>query len=333
MGATAGEDLAASERRPTPRRLLAGEVTAGFVCGAIGEAALLEQLGADALWVGGHVASPNPSPEAMVALAQLVASTSRAVVGTAILLLPLYHPVLVAKQVADLDRASGGRVALGIGVGGEYPAEFAALGVPLAGRGRRTDEAVGLLRRLWTGQEVSHTGAEFSVPPVRVHPAPLQDGGPPVVVAGRQEPAMRRAGRLGDGWMPYLYSPGRYDRSVARIRQHAADAGRDLAGFGWCLFVPFAVDRDGARARRTAAEFLGGTYRQDFTELVPRVTAAGTTEEVTARLVEYVAAGARHLVLLACDRRQAVAQAALVLGEVLPEVRRLSGDRPGPTGG
>lgn len=325
MDPPAGEDAPASAGAAVaPRRLLAGGISAGFVCGAVGEASLLEQLGAEALWVGGHVASPNPSPEAMVALAQLVASTSRAVVGTAVLLLPLYHPVLVAKQLADLDRASGGRVAVGIGVGGEYPAEFAALGVPLASRGRRTDEAVGLLRRLWTGEEVAHAGADFSVPAVRVHPAPLQDGGPPVVVAGRQEPAIRRAGRLGDGWMPYLYSPGRYRRSVDRVREHAATAGRDLAGFGWCLFVPFAVDPDGGRARRTAAEFLGATYRQDFTELVPRVTAAGTADEVTARLAEYVAAGARHLVLLACDRRQAVAQAALVLGEVLPQLRRLA---------
>lgn len=307
---------------PSPRRLLSGGVTLGFVTGGTGEARLLEQLGAEALWVGGHVASPNPSPEAMVALAQLAAVSTRAVVGTAILLLPLYHPVLVAKQVADLDRVSDGRVALGIGVGGEYPAEFGAMGVPLAGRGTRTDESVALLRRLWTAEEVTHRGTHFDVPPVRVHPAPVQSGGPPVVVAGRQEPAMRRAGRLGDGWMPYLYSPNRYRRSVQRVRDHAEASGRSLDGFGWCLFLPFCIAADGPKARRTAAEFLGGTYRQDFTELVPRVTAAGTLGEVIDRLTEYVVAGARHLVLLSCDRGAAVAQAELVLREVLPEVRR-----------
>ncbi len=313
----------------SPRRLLSGGVTFGFVTGGTAEARLLEQLGAEALWVGGHVASPNPSPEAMVALAQLAAVTQRAVVGTSILLLPLYHPVLVAKQVADLDRASDGRVALGIGVGGEYPAEFDAMGVPLADRGARTDESLALLRRLWTAEEVTHRGTHFDVPPVRVHPAPAQPGGPPVVVAGRQEPAMRRAGRLGDGWMPYLYSPNRYRRSVERVRDHAEAAGRSLDGFGWCLFLPFCIASDGRDARRAAAEFLGGTYRQDFTELVPRVTAAGTVDEVADRVTEYVAAGARHVVLLSCDRAAGLAQATLALGEVLPEVRRRVGPLPG----
>lgn len=306
----------------SPRQWLgADRVSAGIVAGAPEDAVAFEALGAESLWVGGHIASPNPSPEAMVALAQVAAVTTAAFVGTSILLLPLYHPVLVAKQVADLDRGSGGRVILGVGVGGEYPAEFAAMGVAVGERGRRTDEAIPLLRRLWGGEEVDHAGRHFSVPPVRIHPAPSQPGGPPIVVAGRQEPAQRRAARLGDGWMPYMYSPRRYRESVARIEEHAAAAARSLDGFGWCLFLPFCIDPDGAAARRRAAEFLGGTYRQDFTELVPRVTAAGTADEVAERLGEYVAAGARHLVLLPCDRRRALEQVAEVLEQVVPALR------------
>src|SRR5690606_170936 len=111
-------------------------------------------------------------------------------------------PAIVAKQVADLDRATGGRVVLGVGVGGEYPAEFRACQVPVSERGRRADEAIRVIRRLWTAETITHGGPFYPMEEVRVHPAPLQPGGPPIVVAGRKEPAMVRAARLGDGWMP-----------------------------------------------------------------------------------------------------------------------------------
>ena len=113
----------------------------------------------DSLWVGGHVASRNPSPEALMGLARLAATTERVKVGTSILLLPLYPPALVAKQIADLDRATDGRVILGVGVGGEYPQEFRALQVPVKERGRRADEMIPLIRRLWTAREITTTGA------------------------------------------------------------------------------------------------------------------------------------------------------------------------------
>ena len=91
------------------------------------DVAAMEDLPIDSLWVGGHVASPNPSPEAMVALARLSAATHRVIIGTSVLLLPLYEPAIIAKQVADIDAATGGRVVLGVGIGGEYPAEFPRL--------------------------------------------------------------------------------------------------------------------------------------------------------------------------------------------------------------
>ena len=187
------------------------DIQVGFVAGGDPkQASAMEQLPIDSLWTGGHIASNNPSPEAMMNLARLSAVTERVKVGTSILLLPLYEPAIVAKQVADLDRATGGRLILGVGIGGEYPAEFRACHVPITERGRRTDEAIGLLRTLWTAQPITHDGRFYAMEDVRVHPAPAQPGGPPIVVAGRKEPAMRRAALLGDGWMPYLYSPRRY---------------------------------------------------------------------------------------------------------------------------
>ena len=258
----------------------------------------LEARPIDSLWVGGHVASRNPTPEAMMALARLSAATERVEIGTAILLLPLYPPAIVAKQIADLDRATGGRVVLGVGVGGEYPQEFRACRVPLAERGPRTDEAIPLLRRMWSGETISHDGPFHAMTDVRIHPAPARPGGPPIVVAGRKQPAMRRAARLGDGWFPYLYSPERYAASVATVRAEAVAVGRDLdaEGFGWYVFVFVNVDPDGDAARAAVARTLGGTYDQDFAPMVDRVAAAGTVAEVTARLCAFVDAGARHLV-------------------------------------
>ena len=256
-----------------------------------------EALPIDSLWVGGHVASRNPSPEAMQSLARLVALTERVRVGTSILLLPLYPPALVAKQIADLDRASGGRVTLGVGIGGEYPEEFRAMQVPISERARRTDEAIPLIRRLWTGEYVTHEGPHYPMDDVRIHPSPLQTGGPPIIVAGRKEPAMRRAARIGDGWFPYLYSPERYAESVTVVRAAARENGRDLSHFEWCAFVFVNVNPDARAARNAAARSLGGTYDQDFGSFIDRVAAAGTAAEVTARLNAFYDAGVRHFVL------------------------------------
>jgi alkanesulfonate monooxygenase SsuD/methylene tetrahydromethanopterin reductase-like flavin-dependent oxidoreductase (luciferase family) len=258
----------------------------------------LEGRPIDSLWTGGHIASRNPSPEAMVGLVRLATLTERVAVGTSILLLPLYPPALVAKQIADLDRATGGRVMLGVGVGGEYPQEFSAVQVLIEERGRRTNEMIPLLRRLWTAQDVTHDGRFYPMQNVKIHPPPMQPGGPPIIVAGRKEPAVRRAALLGDGWFPYLYSPRRYADSVATIRRSAADAGRDLAGFQWCVWLFLNINPDGDIAREEAARTMGGTYNQDFRAMVDSVAAAGTASEVAAKLQSFYDAGARHFIFL-----------------------------------
>lgn len=274
-----------------------GGVRIGLVGGGDArEVEALESRALDSLWAGGHVASRNPTPEAMMGLARLAALTERVKVGTSILLLPLYPPALVAKQIADLDRATNGRVILGIGVGGEYPQEFRACQVPLDERGRRTNEMLPLLRRLWTAEEITHEGRYYSMEDVRIHPAPVQPGGPPIVVAGRKEPAMRRAATMGDGWFPYLYSPRRYAASVETIKDCAAEVGRDLSSFEWLAFVFVNVNPDGDTAREEAARSMGGTYNQDFSAMVDSVAAAGTADEVTAKMQAFHDAGVRHFV-------------------------------------
>jgi alkanesulfonate monooxygenase SsuD/methylene tetrahydromethanopterin reductase-like flavin-dependent oxidoreductase (luciferase family) len=314
VNATGEGDAVDVEAIMSDSRLTFG-VTAPGDAAAVAE---LEALGVESLWAGGHVASRNPSPEAMIYLA-LLAARSTVPVGTATLLLPLYPPAIVAKQIADLDNATGGRVILGVGVGGEYAQEFRAVQVRRAERGKRADEAIGLIRRLWTGEEVSHDGPFYPMGAVKVHPRPRQGGGPPIVVSGRQEAAMRRAAAAGDGWMPYMYSPRRYRESAARIREIAAGEGRDLARFGWMLYIPVCVDSDAARARRAAAGFLGGTYQQDFEEIITHVGAAGPAPAVAERLCEYADAGVRHFIFLMVG--EPVAQARQLVEHVMPALR------------
>lgn len=295
-----------------------------FGCSALGvtaeEIGTLEDLGYDSLWVGGHVAAPNESPEVMMQLARLAALSKRARLGTAILLLPLYQPAIIAKQVADIDRRCGGRITLGVGVGGEFEQEFRACGVPVKERGRRTDEAIPLIRRLWSAEVISHTGIFYPMNDVRIHPAPIQKGGPPIIVAGRQEAAMRRAARLGDGWMPYLYSPRRYAESVSRIRAFADEAMRDLTEFQWMEYLFTNVQDDSDHARSETIKYLGGTYNQDFGSLVDRVAAAGTPQQVAARVQEFVDAGARHIIFVPGTNEDKLSMARRIMGDVIPAI-------------
>ena len=288
-----------------------------------------EQLPIDSIWQGGHLLPPTNTGEAITRLALMTAWTERVRVGTSILLLPLYPPVLVAKQLADLDSRSGGRLTVGIGVGGEFPKEFEAAGVPIAERGARTDEAIDVLRTLWTGGTVSHHGHFFDFDEVELRPvaspttgeAAMQSGGPPIVVSGRTPPAMRRAARLADGWLPYLFSPSAYARSVDTIRAEAADVGRDLSGFDWMMYCYCSIRPCADDARRDVESFLGAAYGDKPADMLDKIAPSGTPEQVAARLQEYVDVGVRHIIISPAARQNTFEIAKLAATDVLPLLR------------
>jgi probable F420-dependent oxidoreductase len=143
-------------------------------------------------------------------LAAMAARTSRIRLGTAVMLLPLRPAALAAKEIASVDAISGGRLTIGVGIGGEYPKEFEAVGVLVKQRGARTDEAMRVIKTLFTEDNVTFDGRFTKLPGVTLAPKPVQQGGPPLWVAGRSEAAMRRAGELGDGYFPYLFSPEKF---------------------------------------------------------------------------------------------------------------------------
>ncbi|MFC5753897.1 LLM class flavin-dependent oxidoreductase [Actinomadura rugatobispora] len=290
--------------------------------------AAAERLPIESIWQGGHLLPPTSTGEAITRLALMAAWTERVRVGTAVLQLPLYPPVIAAKQLADLDSRTGGRVSVGVGVGGEFPKEFEAVGVPLKERGPRTDEAMEILRALWNGGPVTHHGRFFDFDDLELRPvrspgadAPeMRPGGPPLLVSGRKAPAMRRAARLGDGWMPYLMSPDAYARSVAAIEDEARAAGRDLAGFEWMMYLYCCVRRDGDRARNDVEAFLGGAYGDKPRAMLDRIAPSGTPEEVAARLQKYVDAGVRHFVISPAAPDDTLEVVTLAAEEVLPRL-------------
>src|SRR6266478_4988443 len=178
---------------------------------------LVDDCGYDSLWVGDHIAFAVPILDPLQQLAQAAVVSRRLMLGTGVYLLPLRHPTPVAKQVATLDHLTEGRLIFGVGVGGEFPKEYEACGVPIGERGPRLAESIAVLRKLWTGEAVSHHGRFFAFEGVRMLPAPRQAGGPPIWCGGRSDAALRRTGRVADGWLSYVVTPETYASSLAKI--------------------------------------------------------------------------------------------------------------------
>src|SRR3990172_9525478 len=153
----------------------------------------IEEMGYDSAWTSEHIFFYFPTFDALTALAAMAARTTRIQLGTAVLLLPLRPAALAAKEIASVDIISGGRLIVGVGVGGEYPKEFEAVGVPVKERGARTDEAIHVLKLLFTQDNVTFHGRFTNLEGVTLQPKPPQAGGPPVWGAGRSGGAVRRA--------------------------------------------------------------------------------------------------------------------------------------------
>lgn len=261
-------------------------------------AELAEELGYDSLWAGEHLSFHNPILDLGVALAAFATVTRRIALGAGVVLLPLRHPSLVAKQAASLDYLSGGRLLLGLGVGGEGAGDFEAAGVPVGERGARADEGIVALRALLRDRPASFGGRFYRFADVTIEPASPQPGGPPLLVGGRSRAAIKRAARYADGWLPYMVSARQVAEGLAELERQARDAGRDPERFHRIVVLFAYVDEDGERARTLAREHLSRRYGMRFERHhVERLCVVGTAEECRERLAAYEAAGAEHVSL------------------------------------
>ncbi|GAB2810232.1 LLM class flavin-dependent oxidoreductase [Streptomyces chlorus] len=289
------------------------------------EARHAEEAGFDFVGCGEHVFFHGPTPNAFVALAAAAGATNRVRLVTSIALAPVYPGALFAKLTTALDVVSGGRLDLGVGAGGEYPAEFAAVGVDVNERFRRLDETLALLRQLAPGEPVTFDGEFTALDGVALRPTPAQHGGPPVWMGGRGEGALRRAGRWADIWMPYLLDPPRVREGLAKVRAHAEAQGRTTRPPGGALLAWTAVDEDDAWARATGIAAVSATYAQDFSGLADRYLLLGSPERVLERLAQYARAGVEHVLFQIAasnpaDRRRII---DTLTERVLPEAGRL----------
>jgi probable F420-dependent oxidoreductase len=279
----------------------------------------VEGLGYDYLCSGEHMMFHGAVPNSLITLAVAAGATSKIKLMSTVVLLPLYTPMVVAKMTSALDVASDGRYHMGIGVGGEFPKEFEACGVPVKQRGSRSNEALEVIKKLWTGEDVTFEGRYTKFSGVTLDPPPAQKPHPPIWVAGRKESAMRRAALYADGWIPYMYTPEMLHESIEKIYQFGKQAGRDLSNFRPGLFIFASVYPDRDEAREQAAKALGRNYAQDFSKIAGRYALYGNPDDCNKRLKEYVDAGARTvLVSWACRQSDIEQNMKLVAEEVVP---------------
>ena len=186
----------------------------------------------------------EPMPDVFITHAFMAAATTRLEFGTAIYILALRHPMASARAIGTLDLLSGGRVLVGVGLGW-IPHEFELAGVDFASRGRRTEECVRIMKKLWTEEEPEYQGEFHSFGPARFEPKPATPGGPPIMIGGASDIALRRAAALGDGWGGRLHTPDTLRAHVAKLAELRREAGRDKLPFiiqGWLKPSATAAD-------------------------------------------------------------------------------------------
>src|SRR5262249_25564393 len=202
---------------------------------------LCERTDIDSVWFSERLHSPLPVLEPMTTMAAVAARTERLKFGPSVLVAPFRSPVLLARELAMIDYLSNRRMLPAGGVGAEQDREFRAAGLVTKERGRRTDETIRILRKCWSEDEVTFDGEFFQLERITVLPRPRQQPFP-LWIGGNSEAAMRRAGELGDGWIPSFITPETLTTGVAKTQAFAAAAGRGGAvdHFGLLLYFRFA---------------------------------------------------------------------------------------------
>jgi alkanesulfonate monooxygenase SsuD/methylene tetrahydromethanopterin reductase-like flavin-dependent oxidoreductase (luciferase family) len=305
---------------PTRERVMEGRDETGSLL-ALAERA--ESLGYDSLWVGDSLLA-RPRHDPMTLLAAVAARTRRPELGTAVLLPALRNPVVLAQQVATLDRISEGRVILGVGIAPDVPnvrAEFEAAGVPFDKRVGRLVEGMALCRALWSGKPVTWPkgrDGRWTVKESVLGPTPHRPGGPPIWIAGAVSASRERAGRLFDGWFPNSPLAEDYAREWAEVVAAARAAGRDPLALTAAMYLTLAIDDDAKRADDRLNAYLQQYYGVDPLETRKRQKSfAGPAQAAAAWIKSYADAGATHLVLrFAGDHERHLDAAARIRSEL-----------------
>ena len=287
--------------------------------GLAGFARDAEAAGIDGVFVGDHVTFYGSGSDALIRLAALAAVSNTLELQTCVYLLALRHPTPVALQAAMVDRLSNGRLILGVGIGGEDPNEWWACGVDPKTRARRTDEALQVLRSLWTQEETTFAGKFFTLNGVRMRPKPYRAGGVTLQVGGRSDAAFRRTARYADGWTGIWVSVRRFVEAGEKIAAFAADAGRGDVAFPRGMQVWMGVDADRAQAKAKVGGSMQAFYKLPF-EAFEKYTPYGTPEQVAEFIAPYVEAGCRWVNFVVADAPEAVLERSVAVRDALKKM-------------
>jgi alkanesulfonate monooxygenase SsuD/methylene tetrahydromethanopterin reductase-like flavin-dependent oxidoreductase (luciferase family) len=309
-----------------------------------------EALGFDSVWMAEAPCNREPNYEAMMALAFAAAATSRVKLGTSVLMTPLHHPAWLAREWATLDVLSGGRAIAGLGVGGEWPIQFELFNIPLTERGKRTNEAIDVMKALWTQPVANYDGQFFKLDGIIQEPRPLQRPYPPIWVGGRpggkenrtvrrgdrvdrgdemeRDPntewryksktaAVRRAARLADGWCPFYVTPEMYRDSVNQIKEAADELGRDISHMEWALTTHWLIRDSYDEAFEIRSS--GAWYGRKLGQKVADYELLGDPKTIIRRLEQYVDAGVRHFICgWRCEMNEIPRHIEVIANEVIP---------------
>jgi probable F420-dependent oxidoreductase len=316
-----------------------------------------EALGYDSVWAAETPCNREPNYDPVVSLSMAAAVTSRVTLGTNVLITPLHHPAWMAKEWASLDALSGGRVRLGLGVGGDAAGlgslQFDLFDIPVNERGKRTNEAIEAMKKLWIEESADFHGEFFDFEGIVMEPRPVQRPHPPIWIGGRpgghergpngewrfksKLGAIQRAAAYGDGWSPFYVSPTQYKDSVEAIKDRADRIGRDVSHMEWGLMTHWIVRDSFEEALKFASEGdvpahvsgagsaeagTGYRYGRELGKRVANYEILGNAKNAIERLEKYVDAGARHFICnYRCPWDEIPAHMELIARDVIPHFR------------
>jgi alkanesulfonate monooxygenase SsuD/methylene tetrahydromethanopterin reductase-like flavin-dependent oxidoreductase (luciferase family) len=266
------------------------------------DAVYAEQMNFDRIWLGDSVCILNRARgDCLTTMAALACKTDRIKIGTVPLIAALRNPVLLAHSLATLDVISNGRISIAVSVAGtaEYnEREFIACGVPFHQKAGRLSESIVLMRRLWSEKSFAFDGKYYRFKEVGVLPKPIQKPGIPIwIAAAKNDNALRRVAKLGDGWVTIAHNLEDFAGRRRKIDAYAAELGREKEVRGSLLFASLNLDSDGQAAKEEGWTWMERFFGRPRREITSQATIFGTVKECAAILDRYIDAGLTGLII------------------------------------
>jgi probable F420-dependent oxidoreductase len=276
----------------------------------------IEDWGFDSIWLADGLTRNMLDPIPL--LAHAASFTTRVKLGTCVYIVPLRNPLVTAKLTATLDRLSGGRLILGVGVGWRDD-EFKAMGVPFEKRGQVADECLEILRQAWTTGTVNFQGEFFNIAGIRMELRPEQKPHPPIWVGGNEKSAAIRAARFSDFWIPTDYSVDEYRKGKSVLMNACKKISRDPESVKLASHLMMILDKSKSTAE-AMAENVATSLHEKYDEF-RRWAIVGDPSEVIRRINEYVEAGVDYHVLNFATKVRSEEQMELFAREVAPNIK------------